>query len=128
KRDEAVGQLLTETIIPQRYHKAHRDGLRHFTETGRGPILNQRIEISAQHKDGHEFLVELSISPMKSGREISFSAFIRDITEHKKSEAQQAALYRVAEKANLAEDLPEFYKGIHGIVSELMHCRNFYIS
>jgi diguanylate cyclase (GGDEF)-like protein/PAS domain S-box-containing protein len=128
KRDEAIGRLLTETIIPERYHKAHRDGLRHFTETGRGPILNQRIEISAQHKDGHEFLVELSISPMKSGRDISFSAFIRDITEHKKSEAQQAALYRVAEKANLAEDLPEFYKAIHGIVSELMHSRNFYIA
>ena len=73
-------------------------------------------------------MVELSISPMKSGRDISFSAFIRDITENKKSEAQQAALYHVAEKANLAEDLQEFYKAIHDIVSELIHSRNFYIA
>ena len=27
RRDEAVGRLLTETIIPKRYHEAHRDGL-----------------------------------------------------------------------------------------------------
>ncbi len=128
KREEAIGKLLTETIIPERYHKAHRDGLKYFSETGRGSILNQRIEISALHRDGHEFLVELTVSPMKSGQDISFSAFIRDITEHKKSEAQQAALYRVAEKANLAEDLPEFYKAIHSIVGELMHSRNFYIA
>src|SRR5436190_662829 len=39
----------------------------------------------------------------------------------------QAALYRIAETASSAQDMQEFYAAIHGIVSELMYARNFYI-
>ena len=50
--DEMIGQVLCDTIIPPRYRDAHRSGLETFLETGEGPILGQRLEISAAYKGG----------------------------------------------------------------------------
>src|SRR6202521_3126912 len=85
-RAEAVGQQMSATIIPHRFRDRHDAGLKIFLETGEGPVLNKRIEISALHRDGHEFPVELAISPAKVGENWTFSAFIRDCTEQKKAE------------------------------------------
>jgi PAS domain S-box-containing protein len=83
---EIIGQALADTIIPKRYRKAHRHGLQHFLETGEGPLLNKRVEIEALHRDGHEFPVELTITPLKAGKAFTFCAFVRDITERKRAE------------------------------------------
>ncbi|HKU57798.1 MAG TPA: GAF domain-containing protein, partial [Gaiellaceae bacterium] len=40
----------------------------------------------------------------------------------------QDALYRIAELASAAQDMPEFYAATHAIVGELMDARNFYIA
>jgi PAS domain S-box-containing protein len=85
---EALGRRMSETIIPMQYRSSHERGLRHFFQTGRGPILNQRIEITALRRDGSEFPVELSVTPLKSGDTWSFSSFIRDISDRKRSEEQ----------------------------------------
>ncbi len=85
-REKAIGRRLGETIIPPQYREAHHQGLQHFLATGEGPVLNKRIEITALHRDGHEFPVELTISPLRSGETFTFSAFIRDITERKRAE------------------------------------------
>lgn len=87
-REEALGKLLAETVIPPRYREAHTRGLKHFLETGEGPVLNKRIEITAMHRDGHEFLVELTITPIRFAESYIFSAFLRDITERKRMEAE----------------------------------------
>src|SRR5260370_17221556 len=81
RRSEAVGRLVSETIIPLRYRGAHNFGLRHFLATGEGPVLNKRLEMTALHRDGHEFPIELSISGTSAGGRHLFSAFVRDITE-----------------------------------------------
>ena len=99
-RDEAVGQLLDETIIPERYRAAHRQGLaRHLEtgagsvlETGAGSVLNRRREISALRCDGAEFPIELAIVPLQSPEGTSFSAFVRDITVRKQTETDRARL------------------------------------
>ena len=91
-RAEAVGQALDETIIPEEYRDAHRRGLAHFLQTGEGPILNQRIEIAALRRDGSEFPVEIAIVPTESQSGISFSAFIRDLSESKAAEAERNRL------------------------------------
>ncbi|HXI98208.1 MAG TPA: PAS domain S-box protein [Gemmatimonadaceae bacterium] len=85
-RDEAIGRHMSETIVPPRYREAHNRGLKNFLETGDGPVLNRRIEVTGLSRDGREFPIELAISPAKVGEEWSFSAFIRDLTERKAAE------------------------------------------
>ena len=62
-RQEAIGRLLSTTIIPAQHREAHEQGLRHFLATGKGPMLNTRVEITGVHRDGHEIPIELAISP-----------------------------------------------------------------
>lgn len=85
-KDEAIGRRLDELIIPSTQRDAHRQGLQHFLHTGIGPLLNQLIEQTAIRRDGSEFPVELSISPLKLGNAYIFSGFIHDITERKRLE------------------------------------------
>ena len=85
-REDAVGRRISDTIIPARHREAHERGLRHFLATGEGAVLNRRIEMTALSRDGREFPVELSVTPLKLGQTWIFSAFIRDITERKRGE------------------------------------------
>lgn len=85
---EVVGASLADTIIPAAIRDAHRAGLARFLATGEGRILNKRIEVSAIHKDGHEFPVELAVWPVRSGKDVAFHAFIHDITERKRTERE----------------------------------------
>ncbi len=87
-REEALGQRLAGLIIPPRDREAHERGLRHFLATGETHILNRRIEVLALHRSGHEFPVELAISPVRIGDTIFFSAFIRDITQRRLAETK----------------------------------------
>ncbi|MDP1665723.1 MAG: PAS domain S-box protein [Methylobacter sp.] len=85
-KDEAIGRRLDELIIPPAHRYAHRQGLELFLRTGVGPLLNQLIEQTAIRRDGTEFPIELSISPLKLGNTYIFSGFIHDITERKRLE------------------------------------------
>jgi len=83
---EAIGRSLADTIIPQQHREGHARGLARFLETGEGPILRQRIEITALHRDGREFPVELTVTPIRLGDHWLFGAFVRDLTEEKHAE------------------------------------------
>jgi len=87
-RDEALGKVLAELIVPEQHREAHVQGILRYLDTGLGPVLNSRIEISALHRDGHEFPVELTIWPMRSAADFSFHAFVHDITRRKKNEEE----------------------------------------
>ncbi len=87
-KDEAIGRRLEELIIPPAQRAAHRQGLEHFLRTGNGPLLNQLLEQTAIRRDGTEFPVELSISPLKLGNIYIFSGFIHDISQRKTAERQ----------------------------------------
>lgn len=85
---EAIGQRLDQMIIPSRFRDEHRQGMRKFLETGVGPILNRQIEHIAKRRDGNEFPVEISVSPLKLGNSYIFSGFIHDISSRKAAERQ----------------------------------------
>ncbi|MSR54717.1 MAG: PAS domain S-box protein [Gemmataceae bacterium] len=57
--------------------------MQHYLATGEGPVLNRIIEITALHRDGHEFPVELTIVPIPDGDRVAFSGFVRDISERR---------------------------------------------
>lgn len=107
RRDEVLGRSLHETIMPARYREAHRRGLEQFLSGGEGAVLNARIEIAALHRDGHEFPIELAVSPIKTAGGYEFSSFIRDISKRKATEEKlrlAALVYQHAGEAMLVSD------------------------
>lgn len=87
-REEALGRPVDETIMPERFRAAHRLGLARYLAGGEAVVLGRRIEISALHRDGREFPVELAITPIGEGESVGFAGFIRDITERKEAEGR----------------------------------------
>jgi PAS domain S-box-containing protein len=84
--EEAMNQKLSEMIIPARYRRRHEEGMMNYKRSGKGPILNTLMEMSAVNREGTEFPVELFIIPVEDRDEVFFCSFIRDISERKKTE------------------------------------------
>jgi diguanylate cyclase (GGDEF)-like protein/PAS domain S-box-containing protein len=85
--EEALGRALHETIIPSRYRERHVKGMHRFLASGKAVILNTRVEVEGLHRDGREMPIELAIASSHTTRGIEFCAYVRNITERKKTEA-----------------------------------------
>jgi PAS domain S-box-containing protein len=110
-RAEAVGQVLTELIVPPQHREAHHRGLARFLANRTPGILNRRVETTALARDGREFDIELSVWPVETAGRFTFSAFLRDISDRKSAEA---ALRKSEEKYR--QVVENAYEGI--IVSQ----------
>jgi two-component system cell cycle sensor histidine kinase/response regulator CckA len=87
------------------------------------------LETRRRRKDGTLVDVLLSVSPViVDGRRVATYASYRDITEQKRAEELNSALYAIAARAHSAEDPQQFFGAIHTIVGQLMYVRNFYIA
>jgi two-component system CheB/CheR fusion protein len=109
-RSEAVGKELAELIIPPRLRERHRQGLAHYLETGEGPLIGKLIEIEALRRDGSEILVALAISATKVNGSPIFTAYLRDITERKRTEETNRRLAAIIESSGdaiISKDLDE---------------------
>ena len=110
--EEVVGQILADRIVPERFRGQHQTGLRVYLETGVGPALNRRLKLSALRRNGTEFPIELTISPLQIGPVIEFSAFVRDLSEQEKlerarqeSEEQLRSMFHLASIGMVRVDL-----------------------
>ncbi len=83
---EAVGRVLSETIIPVEFRPMHEAGFRRFLATGEGPRLGPRVQVPVLHRDGHQFPAELSVWLTGEPGNYSFNAFVQDITEEKRDQ------------------------------------------
>ncbi len=79
---------MADLIVPERHRVAHHEGLARFMSTPEPRVLNRRIEITARRRDGTKFPVELSITTLREGEHNLFTAYVRDITERKRAEAE----------------------------------------
>lgn len=99
RRDDVLGKEMAGLIIPEHLRDAHRKGLLHYLETGDGPVIGSRIEITALRADGSEFPVELAITRVDMPGPPIFSGNIRDITERRESEQERLRLLEAEQKA-----------------------------
>jgi diguanylate cyclase (GGDEF)-like protein/PAS domain S-box-containing protein len=85
-RQEAIGAILGELIVPERFRQSHIEGMKRFVATGVANVVGKRIELPGLRKTGEEFPLEVTIRalPHKDGYE--FCAFLRDITERRHAE------------------------------------------
>lgn len=100
--EEMIGK--PETILmPKRYREVHREGLERMRRTGRGHILGDTVEFSGLRKDGTEFPLEISLSTWRTDQGRFYGAIIRDISEHKRTEARLREAFETAEQSHARE-------------------------
>lgn len=90
KREQVLGLEVAEVIVPPEFRDAHRQGFKRHLLTGVSTILDRRLELTAVRAGGDRFPVELTVTRSDSGAAPYFTAFIRDLSEHKRLMAEVA--------------------------------------
>jgi len=97
-----VGRPLS-VIVPEHLREAHERGFARHLATGEARVVGRLVELPAVHADGHELLVELLVSRVETGTEVSFVGILRDVTERRR--AAQAQEQEAADERRLTASL-----------------------
>ena len=101
ERQEILGRTI-EALLPERLreqHVSHRGG---FVRDAKLRPMGEGLDLVARRKNGSEFPVEISLSPVRTGGRGFVSSVIRDITDRKRMQDEIIAARREAERANNA--------------------------
>ncbi|MFF2149136.1 PAS domain S-box protein [Kitasatospora sp. NPDC058190] len=107
RRDELLGHPV-ELLVPHRFrthHAHHRDA---YAANRQVRPMGAGLELHGLRKDGTEFPVEISLSPLETTDGLLFSAAVRDVSDRKAAEAritELAALVESSQDAILAKTL-----------------------
>jgi len=112
RREDVLGQLLADVIIPERHRDAHARGLKHFHVSGRGPMVGRLVETTALRADGQEMPVELAISVAAVPEGSIFVGHLRDISARRAAEAERLALEAQLRQAQKMEAIGQLTGGI----------------
>ncbi|HTL59366.1 MAG TPA: PAS domain S-box protein [Candidatus Limnocylindrales bacterium] len=116
--NEAIGKSITLLIPLDR----RDEEVRILDRIRRGERV-EHIETVRQRKDGTPIEISLTISPIKdsTGTIIGASKIARDITERKRAERQQLALYELVSKVNRAAAMPDI---LEAAIEAICRCQN----
>jgi len=98
QRAELLGQPI-DLLVPQRFRERHSNQRDAFFKAPKARPMESGMELYGLHKDGREFPVEISLSPLETQDGVLVSSAIRDITKRKRAEAQFRALVESAPDA-----------------------------
>ena len=87
---DVIGQPMKDLLIPPNARSLHEAGFQHHLETGERHLLDNRVEVEALRADGTVFPCELAITSVIQAGKRLFTAYIRDLTERKRADAEIA--------------------------------------
>ena len=122
--EDVVGRPIEDLVAPSG-RKAVAEALRRRSEESAESL---HYSFSGLRRDGAEIDIEVLCSLMEYDGRPAVVGTLLDVTERRKAEKLQSALYRIAEETAAATDLNQVYEAVHRIVGEMMDARNFYIA
>lgn len=84
-RQELIGKPM-EILLPERFRHTHVSRRTDYIDQPRARTMGSGIELRGQRKDGSEFPVDVSLSPLKTGQGLLVMATIHDISRRKQAE------------------------------------------
>ncbi len=102
-REELIGRPV-EMLIPERYHNRHVSERNGYISDPRVRPMGVGLELNGRRKDGTEFPVEISLSPVATTEGTFVASAIRDVTERKAFEHRLRELNAKLEAADIAKD------------------------
>lgn len=103
--DEVVGRNVS-MLMPSPHREKHDGYLANYLRTGQKKIIGIGLEVQGQRRDGTTFPMDLSVAEIRLGERRMFTGIVRDVTERKRAQEQQAQLMHELEGAN--EELRNF--------------------
>ena len=100
--DDLIGRPI-EQLLPARFRERHAGHRHHYKQNLRLRPMGIGLELYALRRDGSEFPVEISLSPIHSGTVTYVAAAIRDATDRKRAEQELKAAHTAADLANQAK-------------------------
>jgi PAS domain S-box-containing protein len=95
--DEIVGQPV-EFLMPKRFRERHVAHRHSYVDILRARPMGVGLELLGRRRNGEEFPVEISLSPIESDGQVLVAAAIRDVSERKRTEAELIEARRTAER------------------------------
>jgi PAS domain S-box-containing protein len=86
-REELCGKSV-EALLPERFRAGHVGHRRRFFDAPKARQMGAGLELYAQHKDGRQFPVEISLSPLETPEGTLVTSAIRDITSRRQAESK----------------------------------------
>jgi PAS domain S-box-containing protein len=121
QRQELLGQPV-ELLLPKRILHQHADYRHGYFQSPRVRPMGHGRELYGCRRDGTEFPVEISLSPIQTGKGTLVTAAIRDITEQKL--AQQRTLESLKEKEVLLKEVHHRVKNNLAVISSLFYLQS----